>query len=223
MSKLFLLQEILPANILLSSWLYEAKKVSQGIDKSSVGLLYPAMECPLRSTYTKRQNNHLGCSFRNDCESVYFNWIQIHIQDPSFHGTKNILFLIFLLHMGSTTNLILLQHTRLKTQTKCCLALRHYMLPPGEVLLYPNEKARDLYIISKGFIQVVHQGKKVGVFGEGRYFGMSGLLFGINTDFMFITLTHCQVLCLSYDSFFSLVQSNERFYQEILLLSPQVS
>lgn len=89
------------------------------------------------------------------------------------------------------------------------------MIPPGETLLYPEDLVRDLYIISKGFVEVIQKNKRVGVFTEGRYFGLSGLLYSVNTDYMFRTLTHCQILCLSYESFLKVTNSNANFQQEV--------
>lgn len=89
------------------------------------------------------------------------------------------------------------------------------MIPPGEILLYPEDLVRDLYIISKGFVEVIRQNKRVGVFTEGRYFGLSGLLYSVNTDYMFRTLTHCQILCLSYESFLKVTSSNANFQQQM--------
>lgn len=35
-----------------------------------------------------------------------------------------------------------------------CAALQHYIVPPDEILLYPSDQTRELFIIVKGFCKV---------------------------------------------------------------------
>lgn len=109
-------------------------------------------------------------------------------------------------------------HIPVQLQTEICTCMVYYILPPGEILLYPEELVRDLYIIGRGYVEVVYQNKVVGLFGQGRYFGLSGLLYGVNTGFLFRTKTDCQVFCLHYEEFRELIKAHGTFAMEYQLL-----
>ncbi|ODN04688.1 Potassium channel GORK [Orchesella cincta] len=48
----------------------------------------------------------------------------------------------------------LFMHASIDVQNEMAIAFKQYIIPPGEVLLYPGELVQDLYIISEGHCEV---------------------------------------------------------------------
>lgn len=86
--------------------------------------------------------------------------------------------------------------------------MKQYFVPPGETIIYPFDKRRELFIIVKGFCKVKKDGKTLGTLSEGNYFGLPGFIFGVNKNFEIVTETHCLFFCLIFDDFVKLARSN---------------
>ncbi|CAL8096401.1 unnamed protein product [Orchesella dallaii] len=115
----------------------------------------------------------------------------------------------------------LFMNAPIELQNEMSIIFKQYIIPPGEVLLYPGELVQDLYIISEGHCEVIYGGKSIAVLSAGRYFGLSGLIFGINTEYKFKTITHCRVFCLDHTNFMKTAQKNPRFFYEFKSLTSE--
>jgi len=66
--------------------------------------------------------------------------------------------------------------------------------------------------------QVSYKGEQLGLLGEGRYFGLPGVVYGRNKPVKVSTATHCHFFCLEYDDFSRVSKKYHKFLLELKVL-----
>ncbi|XP_047995148.1 uncharacterized protein LOC125233252 [Leguminivora glycinivorella] len=78
---------------------------------------------------------------------------------------------------------------------------RTIVLPDDEVVQHAADIGRDMYIIQKGYCNVVdNQGKVLTCVGPGSQFGMIEMLFGLPKVYTVLTSTNCILLHMEYSA-----------------------
>ena len=97
------------------------------------------------------------------------------------------------------------------------LALKPVVFPAGELILKKGDLGRELYLISRGEVEVVDSsGKVTATLGEGDFFGEIGLLLSAPRTANVRARSHCDLFVLEKSDFARVLRDRPQFVKSIM-------
>ena len=97
------------------------------------------------------------------------------------------------------------------------MALKPVVFQPGEVIMHKGEIGRELYLISRGEVEILgDSGQVVATLGEGHFFGEIGLLTSAPRNATVRAQTYCDLFMLDKSDFARVLRDRPHFLEAIM-------
>lgn len=97
------------------------------------------------------------------------------------------------------------------------MALKPVVFQPGEIVIRQGEIGRELYLISRGEVEVIDESGGVrATLGEGNFFGELGLLLSEPRNATIRAASYCDFFVLDKSDFMRVVRDRPRFLKTIM-------